>query len=289
VVQDLGKVDMGDYKSVIDFGNWAKAAYPADHYMLILWNHGSGWEKSIGPRITKGISYDDETNNHITTPQMAQILQGIGGVDVYGSDACLMQMAEVDYEIKDYAQYIVGSEQTEPGDGYTYNTFLGPIVQNPSMSAADVARTAVDAYSDHYQQNGEPSTQSYVQASAIPDLLKLVNDWAYSVTVAGDKQAVKDAVSKAQAYDEEANKDLYNFVELVSGASKSADVAQKGQALMSFIAGTLVGENKPTADLAANSHGIAVYLPASGFDSNYMELQWAKYSNWSQFVQWYQN
>jgi hypothetical protein len=150
MLKDLGSIDMGDYKNVIDFGKWAKAAYPAKKYMLIIWNHGSGWEKGMEQRITKGISYDEETGNHINTPQMGQIFKGIGGVDVYGSDACLMQMAEVDYELKDSVQYIVGSEETEPGDGYTYNTFLGPLIAKPAMTPEELGLAAVKSYGDHY-------------------------------------------------------------------------------------------------------------------------------------------
>ena len=46
VLLDLGKVDMGDYRNVIAFGKWAKAAYPARKAMLIIWDHGTGWVKS---------------------------------------------------------------------------------------------------------------------------------------------------------------------------------------------------------------------------------------------------
>ena len=100
VVQDLGQVDMGSYQSVIDFAKWAKTAYPAKKYMLILWNHGSGWEKSRRlAGVAKGISYDEQSGNHINTPQMGLILKALGKTDVIGTDACLMQLAEVDYEI----------------------------------------------------------------------------------------------------------------------------------------------------------------------------------------------
>jgi len=103
LVEDLGMKDMGDYNSLISFGKWAKEKFPAKRYMLVVWNHGSGWTKGGKPIITKGISYDEQSGNHINTPQLGLALKEIGKVDVYGSDACLMQMAEVDYEIKDYA------------------------------------------------------------------------------------------------------------------------------------------------------------------------------------------
>ena len=296
VVAEFPKVDMGDYKSVIDFAKWAKTTYPAKKYMLIIWNHGAGWIKGPGSTITKGISYDDETKNHINTPQMGQILKEIGGVDVYGSDACLMQMAEVDYEIKDYVKFIVGSEETEPGDGYTYNTFLGPVAAKPAMSAEELAAVAVNAYADHYKANSEGSTQSYVKTAAIPGLLDASNAFAYAITKANDKTAAKNAMSAAQSYAYPENKDLYHFTQLVLAESKDAEVKKTGEALMAYITDKLVGLNRtsnsegdgywnPPANYD-NSHGIAVYLPGTAAAAGYADLQWAKYSNWDEFITW---
>jgi hypothetical protein len=255
--------------------------------MLIIWNHGAGWIKGA-PGIDRGISYDEETNNHIDTPQMGQILKTIGGVDVYGSDACLMQMAEVDYEIKDYAQVIVGSEETEPGDGYTYDTFLGPIVANPSMNAEGVAQTAVDSYVDHYTPSNQGATQSYVRSSALPGFLSASNAFVTAVMNSGDKSSVSSAMSSAQSYAYPENKDLYNFTQLVVNATSNGDVKSKGTALMNYISGTLVGDNK-TSGSYGDSHGIAVYLPGAAAPSTYAALQWAKASNWDDFISWMAN
>ncbi len=295
MLADLGDIDMGNYQSVIDFGNWAKAAYPAKKYMLIIWNHGAGWEKGLNLAITKGISYDEVTGNHINTPQMGQILKGIGGVDVYGSDACLMQMAEVDYEIKDSVKYIVGSEETEPGDGYTYNTFLGPVAAKPTMTAEELARTAVAAYADHYQAANEGATQSLVNPAYIPQLLTLTNDFAYAVTQSGDKTLAKSARDGAVKFAMAENKDLYDFTRLVVEGTKSADVKAKGQALMSFITSDLVMVNRTTNSPGGSwdeptdyspAKGIAVYIPSGTLGDGYTDLQWAKYSNWDEFVNW---
>ncbi|MCK4935205.1 MAG: hypothetical protein KAR84_00005, partial [Elusimicrobiales bacterium] len=82
IVQDLGKVDMGDWKHLVDFGKWAKANYPAKKYMLIVWNHGTGWIKNTKSIKNKGLSYDEETDNHFTTPQLGMALNEIGKIDV---------------------------------------------------------------------------------------------------------------------------------------------------------------------------------------------------------------
>ncbi|GAB4029616.1 MAG: hypothetical protein Fur0012_04280 [Elusimicrobiota bacterium] len=287
MVQNLGKVDMGDYKHLIDFGKWAKSAYPAKKYMLIVWNHGSGWEKSIGDVITKGISYDDESRNHINTPQLGQALKEIGGVDVYGSDACLMGMAEVVYELKDSATYIVGSEETEPGDGYTYNDLLAPLAAKPTMTPSELAKTAVTAYVNHYKAQGEDSTQAYVKTSAIDGFLAAVNEFAYALSQSDDRASVKSAISKAQSYAISDNKDLYHFASLIVNSSSDAAVKEKGQALMTYIKTKLVGANAYSGNYS-NSYGIAVYLPTYSIGNGYNELQWAKYSNWDEFIKWYQ-
>ena len=313
VVQDLGKVDMGDYKSVIAFGKWAKEKYPARKYMLIVWNHGSGWEKGLRTGPAKGISYDDETENHITTPQLGLALKGMGGVDVYGSDACLMQMPEVDFELKDSAAYIVGSEETEPGDGYTYDAFLAPVAAKPEMTPAELAKVAVDAYSDHYKAQGTGSTQSFIKTAALPGLVLKVNAWVDAVMAAGLKAEVSAARSAAMSYAISENKDLYHLVSLVAGKTADAAVKAKSAELTAYISKDLVLHNryndepdngggdgdwddwdyKSPADTSkyggkdySESHGIAVYLPATAAAAGYSELAWATASKWDEFITW---
>jgi hypothetical protein len=293
IVEELGKTDMGSYQSLAAFGNWAKAKYPAKKYMMVVWNHGAGWIKST-PGINKGISYDDETNNHITTPQLGQALRDMGGVDVYGSDACLMQMAEVVYEIKDYTKFIVGSEETEPGDGYTYDTFLGPIVAKGNMTAEEVAKVTVDAYSDHYQAQGSGSTQSYIKSSTINGLLDASNAFAYDITAAGEKALAKKAMGAAQSFAYAENKDFYHFAQLVVAETKDNNVKVSGEFLMSYIKNTLVAHNRTNnspggwwgPELYDDAHGIAVYLPGGNAPAHYADLAWSKYSNWDEFIAW---
>ncbi len=314
MIADMGTVDMGDYKNLAAFGKWAKQAYPAKKYMLIVWNHGSGWEKGLKSRVSKGISYDDQSGNHINTPQLGQALKEMGHVDVYGSDACLMQMPEVDYELKDYADYIVGSEETEPGDGYTYNKFLAPVAANPAMSPAELAKTAVDAYSDHYAAQKTGSTQSFVKTAALPGLVQRVNDWTKAVMAAGLKTEVNNARELSASYAVAENKDLYHFVRLVSDRTQDPALKARSEDLMKFISGELVMHNRTNnqpgssggwdggwdedymmagkgsrwgAKDYSESHGIAVYLPGYSMGEGYNELAWAAASNWDEFIAWY--
>ena len=46
VVTALGETDTGDPAILRDFVTWGAAQHPARHYLLVLWNHGSGWDDS---------------------------------------------------------------------------------------------------------------------------------------------------------------------------------------------------------------------------------------------------
>lgn len=43
IVQDLGETNSGDTQVLLDFITWGVRAFPAQRYLLVLWNHGSGW------------------------------------------------------------------------------------------------------------------------------------------------------------------------------------------------------------------------------------------------------
>lgn len=294
MIQDLGMIDQGDYRNLAAFGKWAKEKFPAKKYMLIVSNHGDGWLKNKADE-NKGISYDEESGNHITTPELAMALREIGKVEVFSTDACLMQMAEVVYEIKDYADFIVGSEETEPGDGYTYNDFLGPIAARPAMTPQEVGRLTVDAYANHYDKINQGYTQSLARASAVGGLLTVSNAFADAMMASGEKALAKTARNAAINYAIGENRDMYDFARRVVEGSQNEQVRAAGQALMDYITGSLMLHNR-TRDSQASfwsgpkqytlSKGMAAYFPYSGLANGYSELAWARDSRWDEFVTW---
>ena len=46
VVTALGETNTGDPAVLRDFVTWAVARHPAERYMLVIWNHGAGWDDS---------------------------------------------------------------------------------------------------------------------------------------------------------------------------------------------------------------------------------------------------
>ncbi|HTR57323.1 MAG TPA: clostripain-related cysteine peptidase [Casimicrobiaceae bacterium] len=45
-IADLGETDTGDPRVLCDFFDWGVQHYPARRYMLVIWNHGAGWDDS---------------------------------------------------------------------------------------------------------------------------------------------------------------------------------------------------------------------------------------------------
>ena len=166
IVQDMGAVDMGDYRSLINFVQWGVQNYPAKHYFIDVWDHGSGWH-AIQAQARFGIkpldiSWDDNTGHSFTTAQLGQALAEsakiIGHkVDVYGSDACMMAMAEVALNVRavDSVQIYAGSEEEEPGAGWPYDALLAKWNAMDSASAADVGKILTHEYVASYKDGGE--------------------------------------------------------------------------------------------------------------------------------------
>ena len=287
LLQDLGSVDMGDWKQLAEFGKWAKANYPAKKYMLIGWNHGSGWEKGLDlfPAV-KGISYDDETNNHISTPQLAQAIGEMGGVDIYASDACLMQMAEVAYELKDTAKITVGSEENEPGDGWGYNEFLARVHSNKDGLTPDVmAAAAVQGYKAFYAPKGTATTQSAIRTSGLAKYRALLDQWA-DLAMTEDKALLTAARNEAVGFGGAGSKDLTRFMELVHAKTQNAALKAKTVEAMNHFYDKVLIDNATTGAKFEKAYGLGVYLPGYSFDGDYSELAWSREGRWDEFMQW---
>ncbi len=170
-VMDLGEVNMADGRTLSDFVEWAVKNYPAEHYVLILSDHGMGWPggftdptaRDKGPgdvplsRAIGDILYLNELDESLAR---IQARTSIDKFDIIGLDACLMGMGEVYDALAPYARYAVASEETEPSVGWAYAAFLGPLVKNPSMSPKELASLIVDTYIADDQRILDPKARA---------------------------------------------------------------------------------------------------------------------------------
>lgn len=290
LIADLGPADMGDWRSLAAFGSWARENYPAKRYILVVWNHGSGWTKSGAAfRGEKGISYDHETGGHFSTPELAAALKEMGGVDILAMDACLMQMAEVAWELRNYAEVIAASEEIMQGDGFPYDRILSRISKNPAASNEALAGIMVEQFNGYYREAGKVSTLSALRTGALPGFLSLVNAWA-DAALREDPAKLAAAVRASKTYDIPENKDLRDFLgRLASYLYGSGEFLEKGASLKTYIENDLIIANAATGREGPDpgSGGIAIFLPLrEGYSGGYDELAWARDSRWDEFLKY---
>lgn len=133
-----------------------KHYFPANHYGLTLWSHGSGWipekqsvrRKSFGEDWHRGTSASAKTEMEI--PVLRDVLARLPKLDYIFFDACFMQSIEVAYELRHEANYIIGSPAEIPGPGAPYDVILR------ALCRSDV-KGIVDGYVDTY-----PTDDTYV-------------------------------------------------------------------------------------------------------------------------------
>ncbi len=291
-VAELGEVDMGDYKEMVSFVKWAHENYPAENYALVIWNHGAGWKKKENAPVVKGVSYDEQSKNHISTKDLGIAMGAVHNIigrplDILAFDACLMQMIEVSYEVRENVKYMVGSEETEPGDGWPYELVCAPLVQTPSMDAQAFAKLIPQAYAQSYGSKGKGCTQSAVDCSRLEELASAVDALALSVMDAcaastSEIEAVKNALGATQKYSYADNIDLGHFAEMLSQTSKNEAVKAALESLKTAY-GLCILENRFTGMGARFSTGMAIYFPRYGFNSKYDTIKFSG-KNWDDMV-----
>ena len=224
LIQDMGtNVDMGAPSTLSDFINWGKTFYPAERYVLVVWNHGNGWRR--GPADwnypTRAVSYDDQTGNAIQTWQLSQAI-GNHVLDILAWDASLMQMMEVAYEVKDRALYIAGSEESPPAEGYPYDLIFDDFRDNPDAPTKTLSQAFVTGMLK-FPWVGRRITQSVVDTGRLADLAAAVNSFAAELIANKDSIAseIQTIRSQAQSYSNQTSpypriyRDLYDVANRV--------------------------------------------------------------------------
>ena len=289
VLEDLGEVDMGQPQTLHDFIAWAQAAFPAEHYLLVLWDHGSGWlvrerRRQFQRPPLRAVSYDYTSDTFISTTALPQGLTTWPQPDVIAFDASLMQMVEVAYEIRGQGRLMVGSEDSPPGPGYAYQTFLRQLVANPAMTPAELTGHIVNDTIAFYG-SASGVTQSSADLGQIGAVRLALQNFAVALEMAtpahGAQIASARAAAQAFAYPE--NKDLYDFARLCGERVDDQRVKDTAAAMLSAIQSAVIAEAHGSA--RPGSHGLAIYLPTpANYSSTYGLLALSRDTVWDDWL-----
>ena len=295
LIQDLGEVNMADPNTLVNFTEWAMQNYPADHYALILWNHGSGWKyPQNGRDLFKCVIYDDTSGGDDLSMQELQLALNTiktdtgKKMDVLGFDACLMQMIEVAYQVKDYSDVMVGSEEIEPGDGWPYNTILSNLTANPLMTPSGLGSEIVADYIASYGTSGG-ETQSAANQTKLSNLVSAVDNFAQVLnnSLPSYSDEILSARMRSEAYGDYEFIDLYHFSELITSSIPDIVVQTAATAVMNNITNTIFAEAHGSGH--QNSHGLTIYFPlAQGtYLKSYDNIDFANDTKWDEFLKGY--
>ena len=164
--------DMTDGDTLSDFITFCAENYPADRNMLILWDHGAG--------AVDGWGYDEfNYSDALTIDELGEALYESGvKFDFIGFDACLMSTMEVACVLYDFADYMIASEDYEPGYGWEYQYWLDALSKNTSIPTPELGKIICD---DFITESGsEAAILSVVDLSYMKLVYSTWKDFAYA-------------------------------------------------------------------------------------------------------------
>ncbi|MEA3307335.1 MAG: clostripain-related cysteine peptidase, partial [Elusimicrobiota bacterium] len=281
-----GNYDMGDVNHLIRSATYNIKKYPAKKVMLVVWNHGSG---------EGGIAYDDISGNHISGASLGNALKQINSytgkkLDIFATDACLMQTAKVAYELSKSATVIVGSEETIPGYGFPYDTILSSLSGNPSMDAAAFGKVIVQKYQASYSSLTD-STLSALDSSYFPGFVQELNGWVNMIR-SSDTALTKIAngaiPEKTFNFATKDNKDFCDFIDQLGNILPAdSEIMKEGRKLRDFVSDELVISHKATnrrKNYTGKTCGLAIYLPEGRYSYKYNSFMFARDTYWDDFI-----
>lgn len=335
VLEKLPGVNCGDPRTLTGFLQWGRQQYPARHYLVDVWNHGGGWEnlppdydyegirairprqasalrrfrRSLfrttiqkihrRPRDARAIAIDCGSQDYLDNQELRLAIAGAlppgTRIDVLGCDACLMNMIEIAYEMKDTARFMVGSEETEPGTGWPYTEILQQLTTHPEQTPEDLAKTIVTEYGQWYRKQGPSSeaTQSALDLDRMPPLADAVNALADALlanlkTVTGPILLARD---RAQKFAMPEYVDLGDLArQLLQRLTRQAALKTAAEQILKTLpvktgAGVVIA-NAVNGAGVRNATGLSIYFPEkSNYAPDYAGLRFSQDTHWRKFLE----
>ena len=268
--EKLGEKNTGDPTVLTDFLTWTVTAAPANHYALVLWNHGSGLD---------GSNYDDESNDNL---QISEIVAGVknSGValDLLSFDACLMSMVENAYSLKDTAKVISASQELEEGTGQDYTTAFSTLKVSPNLvNALALGQGMVDSFAKQYVGTGTTcDTFSVIDTSTLTALAASLASFSSTITTA-DIANFRTVVGKTSTYGDGSFPAYHDMGQVMRGMSASTTGALKAaaDAVIKALDASVFAR---TSD-ARGSFGLSIYIPLSASEKDTAFADHSGYAN----------
>ncbi|MCD4783018.1 MAG: hypothetical protein K8T10_04210 [Candidatus Eremiobacteraeota bacterium] len=292
VLQDLGQINMSAPENLSDFIQWGMKNFPANHYMLVMSDHGAGWKGGIEDK-----SHDD----WMSMPRMRKGIEDAQKktgkkLDVIGFDACLMGQTEVAYELKDVADYMVASQEKEGAGGWPYHNILSKdILENIEnaiklkikLEPDEMAKFIVHAAAK--DQKNLP-TMSAIDLSKMKSVGEATDKFAKAIIKTDTPGSLlKTLIRKTQNF--EGFKDHYDFCKkiVMDDRVKDKNLKDSAQEVMDRIYEAVILEEH--SEDYPGAQGLSVYLPSyrPSPPDDYLETRFARDTNWDEALTFIEN
>lgn len=254
-LEEYEKSSMTDPNNLTNFLNYGHDKFKASKYSLILWDHGGG------PIYGYGV---DE--NYVGSLTLAKLKQGLSNskfngkkLEMIGFDACLMSSVEVADVLSDYANYMLASQEVEPGFGWDYS-FLSNVTSK--TSTVDMGMSIVDYYGNFYKKSSgvKGITLSLLDLSKVNDVESKLNDLFKDVddNLTIDYSTVSRTRNSAKSFGKVSVNTSYDLVDLYDLVDKMpSKYSAKIDSLQSVLDEFVVHQ---TTDLKS-TYGVSIYFP----------------------------
>lgn len=139
--QNDPKANMNQSATLENFLAYLKQRGQYGRSILQFWDHGAAY---MG--IGKDSNYGKELMP-LSTVQNA-LTKGAMHFGLIGFDACLMANLEVARSLKDHADYMIASEELEPGHGWNYADIVTHLGKQPAVPITQLGKAMVDSFID---------------------------------------------------------------------------------------------------------------------------------------------
>lgn len=283
-LDDVGDKNMGEYETLRDFIIWTMKKFPSEKYSLILWNHGGG---SI-----VGYGYDENYRSLLSLNDIQRALEESHKetsqkFELIGFDACLMATLETANILSPYANYMVASQELEPGHGWDYTPIAMALVVNPMISGAELGKRIMEGFKSQAKKHrtDEFITLSVIDLSKISGVIDALNQFIQKAgnDIQYDTNSfinIARARSRAEDYgnSQESSTDMVDIADIAHNLEYIYPRESKLLigALENAVLGKIYGKAKP------RSNGLSIFFPGknkSRFEDNterYQELSFSK-------------
>ncbi len=219
-------------------------------------------------------------------------------IDIVGIDACLMNMVEVACQIKGSTDILIGSENTEPFDGWPYDKILfdfeNDLENDANINLNITAGRVVQEYLNSYSFFDYP-TLSTIDLSKIDNLTSSINNLAVALLNNWDniKSTFSNSVfNKVQRFNvsdsDYSYADLGDLAKLIyQNDNMTANIKQAALNVLDNLADVVIANGYFGFD-NGTVNGLTIWFPdANIFNEqieHYEQLDFAKDTKWDEFL-----